>query len=151
LRLSPMSATASEVSGRLRPVFGRAARMLRSGAARALAGAVFIAAGIILIRSWGLLQPIELLLYDALRSAWAGHAPSTRVLLVGGTEADIAHWNWPLRDGDLADLLERIAGWQPRAIGVDIYRDRPEPPGSEKLAAVLARHREIIWAFKLKE
>jgi len=52
---------------------------------------------------------------------------------------------------DLADLLERIASWQPRVIGVDIYRDRPKPPGTERLAALLARHKEIVWTFKLQE
>jgi adenylate cyclase len=89
-------------------------------------------------------------IYDALRVAWAGHQPSPRILLVGGSEADVEHWDWPLRDGDLAALLERIAAWKPRVIGVDLYRDHAEPPGTERLAAVLARHKEIVWAFKLK-
>jgi adenylate cyclase len=83
--------------------------------------------------------------------AWAGSAPSNTVLLVGGTEADVEDFDWPLRDGDLADLLERIASWQPRVIGVDIYRDHPKPPGSERLASVLARHKEIVWTFKLQD
>ena len=83
--------------------------------------------------------------------AWAGSAPSNTVLLVGGTEADVEDFDWPLRDGDLADLLERIASWQPRVIGVDIYRDHPKPPGTERLAAVLARHKEIVWTFKLQD
>jgi adenylate cyclase len=56
-----------------------------------------------------------------------------------------------LRDGDLATLLERIAGWQPRVIGVDLYRDYPQPPGTEQLAEVVAKHKEIVWVFKLWE
>ena len=103
------------------------------------------------MRGYGLLQPLELEIYDALRIAWAGHQLSSRVLLVGVTEADVEHWDWPLRDGDLATLLERIASWKPRAIGVDLYRDHPEPPGTERLAAVLAQHKEIVWTFKLKD
>ncbi len=85
------------------------------------------------------------------RVAWAGSAPSNTVLLVGGTEADVEDFDWPLRDGDLADLLERIASWQPRVIGVDIYRDHPKPPGTERLASVLARHKEIVWTFMLQD
>ncbi len=42
-----------------------------------------------------------------------------------------AEAGWPLRDGQLAKLLERLTAWKPRAIGVDLYRDIPEPPGSE--------------------
>src|SRR5262249_11347992 len=108
-------------------------------------------AGIILARGNGLLQPFELLIYDGLRVAWADHEQSSRVLLVGGNEDDITDFDWPLRDGELADLLERLASWKPRAIGVDIYPDRPKPPGTERLAAVLARHKEIVWTFKLQE
>ena len=93
---------------------------------------------IILVRGFGWLQPFELLTYDALRVAWAGDEPSTRILLVGGTETDVQDFDWPLRDGKLADLLERVAAWKPRVIGVDIYRDKPKPPGTERLAAVLA-------------
>jgi CHASE2 domain-containing sensor protein len=39
----------------------------------------------------------------------------------------------------------------PRVIGVDLYRNRPEPPGTEQLAAVIARHKEIVWAFMLPD
>jgi adenylate cyclase len=108
-------------------------------------------AAIILARSNGWLQPFELLIYDALRVAWAGHEPSNRIFLVGGTEDDVTDFDWPLRDGELADLLERLASWNPRVIGVDIYRDKPKPPGTERLAEVLARHKEIVWVFKLQE
>ena len=102
-------------------------------------------------RVHGWLQPFELLIYDGLRVVWAGQEPSNRILLVGGTEDDVTDFDWPLRDGELADLLERIASWNPRVIGVDIYRDKPKPPGTERLAEVLARHKEIVWIFKLQE
>jgi adenylate cyclase len=104
---------------------------------------------IVVVRAVGWLQPIELAIYDVLRVAWAGDRPSDRVILVGASEVDIARWHWPLCDGDLVELLDRLANWKPRAIGVDLYRDRPEPPGSEQLAATLARHPEIVWVFKL--
>lgn len=146
-----MAAAIGEPLRRLAPTRGRIARILRSASLKALIGAHIIVAAIIAVRGYGWLQPFELLIYDGLRVAWAGSAPSNRLLLVGGTEADVEDFDWPLRDGDLADLLERIAGWQPRVIGVDIYRDHPKPPGTERLAAVLARHKEIVWTFKLQD
>jgi adenylate cyclase len=143
-----MTSAATEAGSRARGIPGRLAR---SAALKALLGASIVAAVIILGRGWGLLQPFELWIYDALRVAWAGHSPSKRILLVGATEADVERWDWPLKDGDLATLLERLAGWQPRVIAVDLYRDHPEPPGTERLAAVLREHKNIVWAFKLKD
>jgi adenylate cyclase len=145
-----MTTAAGEASPRSRPARDRLGRWLRSDKLKALIGGNIVAAMIILVRSYGLLQPAELEIYDALRVAWAGHHPSNRVVLVGATEDDVEHWDWPLKDGDLATLLERIASWKPRVIGVDLYRDHPEPPGTDRLNAVLAQHKEIVWAFKLK-
>jgi len=146
-----MTAAVSEPLRRLAPVWDRMARILRGAPLKAVIGAHIIVAAIILVRGHGWLQPFELLVYDGLRVAWAGSAPSNTVLLVGGTEADVENFDWPLKDGDLAALLERIVSWQPRVVGVDIYRDRPKPPGTERLAALLARHKEIVWTFKLQE
>ena len=146
-----MYLTASEFARRWAPNWSRLARLHRSGPLRAFLGANLIAVVVILIRAQGWLQPVELVIYDALRVAWAGNQPSSRILLVGASEPDIGHYSWPLRDGDLADLLERIASWKPRMIGVDIYRDFPRPPGSDRLDATLARHPEIVWAWKLRD
>src|SRR5882672_9636243 len=101
-----MTSAVSEPLRRLAPVWERAARISRSAGFKALIGAHLVVAAIILVRSHGGLQPFELLVYDALRVAWAGSAPSNTVLLVGGTEADVENFDWPLKDGDLADLLE---------------------------------------------
>src|SRR5260370_3763441 len=137
-----MSSVAGDQSGRLRLDRGRLGRLLRSPSLKALVGAHLLVAGIILARSDGWLQPFELLIYDALRVAWAGHEPSTRIFLVGGTEDDVADFDWPLRDGELADLLERLASWKPRVLGVDIFPDHPKPPGTARATAVPARHQE---------
>jgi CHASE2 domain-containing sensor protein len=124
----------------------------------ALSYALCVAAAVIVMRIEGWLQPAELaLMYDQLRIAWAGSEPSNLVLLVGLTETDLEaddqgkrRWGFPVPDGALAALLERIALWQPRAIGVDMYRDAPYPPGTEKLRATLRDHQNIYWVFKIK-
>ena len=50
-------------------------------------------------------------------------------------------------------MLTRLVSWHPRAIGIDIYRDIPtgDKSGSDKLAAVLKAHPEIVWIFKMAE
>jgi CHASE2 domain-containing sensor protein len=130
---------------------GGIARILRNATLRALIGAQLVAVGVIAVRSYGWLQPLELLVYDTMRTAWVRPMPDDRVVLVGMTETDIRRWRYPLDDQLLADLLERLASWHPRVIGVDIYRDIPLPPGSDRLAATLRNHPEIVWAFKLAE
>jgi adenylate cyclase len=125
-------------------------RVPRSRVAKAVAVALLVAAVIIALRGPGWLQPLELAAYDRLRVSWAGHDASDRVLLVGISESDIRRWGYPVRDADLADLLERLAAAEPRVIGVDLIRDMPVPPGGDKLAEVLARHPNIVWVSTLK-
>lgn len=149
--MTTIASQPSQPASRWLAVRGGIARILRSATLRALFGAQVIAAVVILVRTSGWLQAPELLVYDAVRTAWAQQAPRDRVLLVGMTEADIRRWRYPLNDGLLADLLERLASWHPRVIGVDIYRDIPVPPGTDRLAAVLKSHPEIVWGFKLAE
>jgi adenylate cyclase len=135
------------------------AKLLRNPVVKAIFAAQVVAAVVVALRVYGWLQPLELLTYDMLRVGWAGQAPSHRVMLIGATEKDINAedrngdrvWGWPLRDGALATVLERVASWKPRAIGVDLYRDIPEPPGSSELDAVMRRHPEIYWVFKLRD
>ena len=125
-------------------------RILRGAPLRALIGGQLIAAIVILVRGYGGLQPLELIVYDTLRTVWAQQAPRDRIVLVGQTEADLRHLkHWPLTDEDFANLLERLASWHPRVIGVDIYRDIAVPPGTERLNAVIKSHPEIVWGFKL--
>ena len=110
-----------------------------------------VSAAVLICRGLAWLQPAELIAYDRLVAAWAGNERSERILLVSVTEADIGRYGWPLRDEDLAALLSRLTSWDARAVGVDIYRDRPVPPGSQALADLLARHPEVFWIYKLPD
>ena len=126
-------------------------RLRRRRWPQVMLAAQLVAAAVLCGREQAWLQPAELAVYDRLVSAWAGRASSERILLVSVTEADIGRYGWPLRDADLAALLQRLTGWGARAIGVDLYRDRPLPPGSQALADLLARHPDILWVYKLAD
>ena len=147
--MTTLAGEPSQPQSRWLAVRGGIARILRNATLRALVGVQLVAVGVIVVRSYGWLQPLELLVYDMMRAAWAKQMPRDRIVLVGMTESDIHRWRYPLNDGVLADLLDRLASWHPRVIGVDIYRDIPVPPGSKRLAAVLKSHPEIVWGFKL--
>lgn len=87
------------------------------------------------LRSLGRLEPLELAAFDHLvRRVWEGPERDPRVALVVVTEGDIqATGEWPISDERLAQAVAAIDAAGARAIGVDIYRDVPVPPGHEAL------------------
>lgn len=97
----------------------------------------------------GYLESQELGAYDwFIRLQPAVHISPPRIVLITVNESDIRALGWPVPDLTLARALERLAQYQPRTIGLDIYRDVPVPPGREPLDAVLARHPHIIAMIK---
>jgi adenylate cyclase len=100
----------------------------------------------------GALERLDLIAYDQgirLRTQLhaGAEARNDRIVLITVREADIATYGWPLDDGELATLLEILCRAGPRAIGVDIFRDRPVPPGTERLDALLGANPAILWGY----
>ncbi|MEP6600692.1 MAG: adenylate/guanylate cyclase domain-containing protein [Nitrospirota bacterium] len=123
--------------------------MLRSPRVACLLGSTMVAGIIIAARQGGYLESWELGAYDlALRFHPPIKISTPPIVLVGITEDDITRARWPLTDGLMAKLLEKIATYQPHAIGVDIYRNFPVPPGREALDRALASHPEIVMVTK---
>ncbi|AHB88881.1 adenylate cyclase [Thermosynechococcus sp. NK55a] len=86
------------------------------------------------IRQMGWLQPLELGAYDRLMQLRPMPGPDPRLLVVAVTEADIQRYrSLSLPDQLYAQALQKLLKHQPRAIGLDIYRDFPVPPGHEAL------------------
>lgn len=86
----------------------------------------------------GNLQPLELRIFDGLVRLRPQSEPDDRILVVAITEADIAaQEQWPMSDAILAQVLANLQQYQPRAIGLDLYRDIPKPPGSAQLSQQL--------------
>jgi adenylate cyclase len=128
-------------------------RLLRSPllAAVTVSGLVFLF--VLGLRAAGALQGLELAVYDwhiRLRPALA--PKRSPVVLVTVTESDIQTLgSWPIPDGVLAQVLEKLAGAGAQAIGLDIYRDVPVPPGHEELNAALKRHARVIAPMLLPQ
>jgi CHASE2 domain-containing sensor protein len=102
------------------------------------------------IRSQGYLEPIELATYDvAMVTRAIPESPDGRILIVGVTETDLQKWGSknslsPLKDRILAQTLQKLQQSQPKAIGLDIYRDRPIGGGHADLAPLLQQDRNPI-------
>ncbi len=96
------------------------------------------------VRSLGVLQRLELESYDLLLRQRPSEPPESRILLVGADEEDTREYKYPLPDAVLAQLIEKLEQHQPAAIGLDIFRNQPEPPGYESLAAQLQQNQHLI-------
>ena len=104
---------------------------------------------VLIVRLLGVFEPLELMAYDrSLRFSADATPRASPVTLIGATESDLANFGWPLSDDILASLIERLSADRPAAIGIDIYRDAPVAPGTERLAAVLQRRSNVVWIFK---
>lgn len=103
------------------------------------------------LRETGWLQALELSAYDSLVTFFAGTQESDRVVLVVTTEEDINRFGYPINDKVLAAVLTRVFAGAPKAVGVDLYRDLPMPPGNEELQAIQRVQDNLYWVFKLRD
>jgi adenylate cyclase len=117
--------------------------------------ALALTAFIIGLRALRLLEALELAVYDALvrtRVAVSAPARDPRILVVTITERDIQEQGaWPLSDGVLARTLGALIALGPRAVGLDVYRDVPVPPGGAELDRALREEPRIVAVTKFAE
>ena len=125
--------------------------LLRRRFVKALMVANLVALLLLPLRETGWLQGLELSAYDTLVTFFAGSQESDRVVLVVTTEADINRFGYPIRDNDLSAVLARVFAGGPKAVGVDLYRDLPMPPGNAELQAIQRAQDNLYWAFKLPD
>src|SRR4029453_743401 len=106
--------------------------------------------GLLGLRLAGSLEALELAVYDWYLRLRPNAPADTRLVLITVTENDIRQQGtWPLPDATIARALDILAASQPRAIGLDIYRDIPVPPGHDVLETVLRRHPNIVAITKV--
>jgi adenylate cyclase len=115
-----------------------------------LIAAPSVAGLLIGLRLAGWLQGLELAALDQFFRLRPKEPVDPRIIIVGINEADVQKaGQWPMSDATLAKLLERIKQQQPRAIGLDIYRDLPVEPGHQELVKVFASTPNLIGIQKV--
>lgn len=93
-----------------------------------------VAACIIFLRLTGLLQSWEWAAFDQFFRLSSPTSVSESILIVGIDEKNLRKFGqWPIPDLVMAELLTKLHSLQPRAIGLDIYRDFPVQPGHAAL------------------
>jgi len=96
----------------------------------------------------GLLQSLELWVYDQyIQGRAEPRASDPRIILVLQDEKDVEAMDHPLHDTVLSALLEKIESGKPEVVGLDFYRDLPEPRNGSEIAVLnktLLRYPNII-------
>ncbi|WP_414584903.1 CHASE2 domain-containing protein [Scytonema sp. PCC 10023] len=107
------------------------------------------------VQRLGVLEPLEIRLFDQMMQMRADSGSDSRLLIVAVTEDDIKKWKSPTSDrlsGQVLDnLLGKLEQYQPRAIGLDIYRDLPIEPGHNQLLKRLQQSDIIIPICKHRD
>ncbi|WP_089130758.1 CHASE2 domain-containing serine/threonine-protein kinase [Tolypothrix sp. NIES-4075] len=97
------------------------------------------------IQRLGMLEPIELKVFDQMIQIRGNLVRDPRILVVAVTEKDLQKLQkWPLSGEILDNLFTKLEQYQPRVIGLDIFRDLRVEPGHDKLLQHIQKSDRII-------
>src|SRR4028119_1185224 len=117
-----------------------------------LVTAAGVTGAVIALRLIGILQSSEFAALDQLFRLRPPEPVDDRIVIVEINEKDIQEvGQWPIPDQVMADLLVKLNSYQPRAIGLDIYRDLPVEPGHEEFIKACKTIPNLIGIEKLQD
>jgi CHASE2 domain-containing sensor protein len=138
----------SKISNKIRLAATQVSQMYKPSLAFAksvLIASAAVTLSLMGVRQLGILEPIELSVYDQMVRWRPEEQPDSRLLVVGITEADIQKLKqWPISDRKIAETLQKLEKMQPAVIGLDVLRDVPLGDGREELTKVLQKSDRII-------
>lgn len=109
-----------------------------------------VAGLLIILRLAALLQVLELSALDQFFRLRPVANPDSRIIIIGIDELDLSKvGKWPIPDTVLAALLKKVKQQQPRAIGLDIYRDLPVEAGYAELVEIFESTPNLIGIQKV--
>ncbi|MBW4675662.1 MAG: CHASE2 domain-containing protein [Desmonostoc geniculatum HA4340-LM1] len=109
---------------------------------------IIVIALVIVARMSGLMQSLEWLVFDSFLRLRPEEPIDERIIIVGINQDDRLI-DSSISDRDLAVLLWKLHSCQPRAIGLDIYRDFPVNPGHTELLAAFKNIKNLIVIEKV--
>jgi CHASE2 domain-containing sensor protein/two-component sensor histidine kinase len=93
----------------------------------------------------GSLQVLEWMAFDQVLRSRPVESADEQIVIVGIDENDIkTAGKYPIPDLTLAKLLQTLQSYQPRAIGLDVFRDLATGSSRAELAGVLSRSPNLI-------
>ncbi|GAX40412.1 serine/threonine protein kinase with Chase2 sensor [Tolypothrix sp. NIES-4075] len=97
------------------------------------------------VQRLGVLEPVELKAFDQMMQKRPALSPDPRLLIVGFSGDDIQKLNQGSPTGETLDtVLTKLERYQPKVIGLDLFRDRPVEPGHQKLLTHIKNSSRIV-------
>lgn len=104
----------------------------------------------LLARNLGLFENVELQMLDLALKYRPAEPQDPYITLITIDDQDIsALESYPIKDKELARLIEDIQQYQPAVIGVDIFRDFPVKEGTETLEKVFQNYSNVVGIEKV--
>lgn len=109
------------------------------------------------MRSVGILQSWELMAFDAMMRSRPDEGQDQRILVVTVTEADVQsqpakeRGGASLSDRTLAQVVEKLEQFQPRVIGLDIYRENRVGAEYKKLSRLMQKSDRFFAICEVSE
>ena len=127
-------------------------RRISSGALKRIAPYGVAALLLLALRSTGIAEALDLLLYDLVTTMRPAPAGTDRPLtIIGISEADIDRYGWPIDDSLLCRALDRLTEGGAIAIGLDIYRDRGVGSEQECLRRRFRENPRLVSIFNVAD
>lgn len=105
--------------------------------------------GLMGLRLTGLLQFSEWLALDQFFQTRSASEQNRHITIIGIDELDLQKiGQFPIPDQTLTQVIEQIQKSQPKAIGLDIYRDFPVEPGHREFVQTLRQTDNLIGIYK---
>lgn len=99
---------------------------------------IFVTVVLQQVTQLGIVQPLELAALDLMMRSQQTAEPDPRLLVVAITETDIQTLKQlPLSDRTVSQVIAKLQKYQPKVIGLDLYRNIPQPPGDRELSKQL--------------
>ena len=98
----------------------------------------------------GFFRLLEWAIFDQFVLLRTAEPIEQRIAIVTIGESDINYVRkWPMSDRIMARMIRNILAQQPRAIGIDIYRDLPVEPGHQELVELFKETPNLIGIEKV--
>lgn len=112
--------------------------------------AIGITSFIILLRFIGLLQGMEWNMFDSFLQQRPQAGIDSRVVVITIDEPDLQKiGQYPIPDNILVKALNKLKTYQPKLIGLDLYRDLPVEPGYQELVELFKVTPNLIGIDKV--
>jgi len=109
-----------------------------------------VAGIVIALGSLGLFQLLEWVTLDQFLTLRPREPIDPRITIITIDESDISYvGKWPISDAVLANVIQNLKKQQPRAIGLDLYRNLPVEPGHQKLVNLFKSTPNLIGVEKV--